>query len=79
MKIVFVSMRKYKMCLGWKYRLKNFVSISRVWSGKIIQFRILCEYGFDIDLRQGSFIDQMLTDDEKRSFWLRRSLSKRRN
>jgi hypothetical protein len=79
MKIVLVSMRKYKMCLGWKYRLKNFISISKMWSGEIIQFRILCEYGFDIDLRQGSFIDKMLTDKEKRSFWLRMDLLKRKN
>ena len=80
MKIVFVSMRKYKMCLGWKYRLKNFISISRVWSGKIIQFRILCEYGFDIDLRKGGFqITDLLTDKEKKSFWMRMNLLRRRN
>lgn len=79
MKIVFVSMRKWHMQLGWKYRLKKFVSIQKVWGGKVIQFRIMCEYGFDIDLRKGSFIDQMLTEKEKRSFWLRMNLLKRRN
>jgi hypothetical protein len=80
MKIVFVSMRKYKMCLGWKYRLKNFITISRVWSGKIIQFRILCEYGFDIDLRKRGFqITDLLTDKEKKSFWMRMNLLRRRN
>lgn len=76
MKIVFVSMRKYKMCLGWKYRLKNFFSIKKYWSGKIIQFRILCKYGFDIDLRKGGFkITDLLTEKEKKRFnlgmWLR--------
>jgi hypothetical protein len=80
MKIVFVSMRKYKMCLGWKYRLKNFITVSRVWGGKIIQFRILCEYGFDIDLRKGGFkITDLLTDKEKRSLWMRMNLLRRRN
>jgi hypothetical protein len=79
MKIRFVSMREYKMCLGWKYRLKKFISIDRYFSGKLIQFRIMGEYGFDIDLRKGTFIDQMLTDKEKRSFWLGMDLLKRRN
>lgn len=72
-------MRKYKMCLGWKYRLKNIVSVNRYWSGKIISFRILCEYGFDIDLRKGTFFDQMLTDKEKRTFWMRINLLGRKN
>ncbi len=80
MKIQLVSMRKYKMCLPLKYRLKHFFSITRMWSGKIIQFRILCEYGFDIDLRKGGFkITDLLTDKEKPSFFLRISLLNRKN
>jgi hypothetical protein len=79
MKIVFVSMRKYKMRLGWKYRLKNFVTIQKYFSGKVIQVRVMCEYGFDIDLRKGSFVDWMLTDKEKQSFWTRMDLLRRRN
>lgn len=78
MKITFVSMQKYKMCLGWKYRLRNFLTIHKMWSGKIIQFRILCEYGFDIDLRKGGFqFTDLLTEKEKKRFrlgmWLRRN------
>ena len=78
MKIVLVSMRKYKMRLGWKYRLKHLFTIEKYWSGKIIQFRILCEYGFDIDLREGGFkITALLNDKEKKRFylgmWLRRN------
>lgn len=78
MKIVFVSMKEYKMCLGWKYRLKHFISISKIWGGKIIQFRVLCEYGCDIDLRKGGFVfTDLLTDKEKKRFdlgmWLKRS------
>ena len=69
MKIKFVSMRRYNMCLGWKYRLKNFFKVSRYFGGKLIQFRLLCEYGFDIDLRHGTFIDYLLTNEEKGSFW----------
>lgn len=67
MKIRFVSMRKYNMCLGWKYRLKNFFTIEKYFSGKLIQIRVLCEHGIDIDLRKGSFkfID-LLTDKEKK-------------
>jgi hypothetical protein len=48
-------MTKYKMCLGWKYRLKNFFTIEKYWSGKIIQIRFFVEHGFDIDLRKGGF------------------------
>ena len=71
-------MRKYKMCLGWKYRIKHFFSIDRVWSGKIIQFRILCEYGFDIDLRERGFkITDLMNKKEKKRFylgmWIRRN------
>lgn len=73
-------MRKYKMCLGWKYRLKNFISVKRYFSGKVIQFRIMCEYGFDIDLRKGGFqITDLLTEKEKRSFWMRMDFLRRRN
>jgi hypothetical protein len=72
-------MRKYKMCLGWKYRLKNFISVKKYFSGKVIQFRILCEYGFDIDLRKGGFFNWMLTDKEKESFWMRLNFWQRRN
>jgi len=79
MKIVFVSMRKYKMCLGWKYRLKNFFSIKKYFSGKVIQFRILCEYGYDLDFRKGTIIDLLLTDKEKRRFWLGMSMRNRKN
>lgn len=68
------------MCLGWKYRFKNFITVEKYWSGKIIQFRILCEYGFDIDLRGGGFkVVDLLTDNEKRSFWIRMNLLRRRN
>ena len=56
------------MLLGWKYRLRNFISIDRYWNGKLISFRIMCEYGFDIDLRKGSFIDWILTKPEKQIF-----------
>ena len=56
------------MCIGWKYKLRHFITVERYWSGKIIQFRIMCEYGFDIDLRKGSFIDWMLTPSEKQIF-----------
>ena len=70
MKIQFVSMIKYKMKLGLKYRLKNFFSIKKYFSNKLIQFRILCEFGFDIDLREGSIIDLLLTDKEKRLFMI---------
>ena len=78
MKIVWVSMRKFKMRLSWKYRLKHFISIEKCWSGKIIQFRILCEYGFNIDLREGGFkITDLLNDKEKKRFdlgmWLRKN------
>ncbi len=79
MKIVFVSMRKYKMCLGWKYRLRHFFSITKYFSGNLIQFRILCEYGFDLDFRKGTIIDQLLTDKEKKSFWMRMDLLRRKN
>jgi hypothetical protein len=73
-------MRKYKMCLGWKYRFKNFITIKRYWSGKIIQFRILCEYGFDIDVREGGFkITDLLTEKEKHNFWMKVNLLRRRN
>ena len=73
-------MRKYKMCLGWKYGLKNFFTIEKYWSGKIIQFRILCEYGFDVDLRDGGFkITDLLTDGEKSKFWITMNLLRRRN
>ena len=68
MKIVFVSMRKYKMRLGWKYRLKNFVSFKKYWNGKIWQFRIMCEYGFDLDFRKGTIIDNLLTNSAKAIF-----------
>ncbi len=68
------------MCLGWKYRLKNFFTIKRYWSGKIIQFRILCEYGFDIDLRKGGFkITDLLTEKEKKRFYLGMWLRKSKN
>lgn len=63
-------MRKYKMCLGWKYRLKNFFTIEKVWGGKIIHFRVLCEYGFDIDLRKRLNILDLLTKEEKKRFIL---------
>ena len=80
MKIVLVSMRKYKMRLGWKYRLKNFLTIEKLWRGKIIQFRILCEYGFDIDLREGGFkITDLLNDKEKKRFYLGMWLRKNKN
>lgn len=73
-------MRKYKMRLGWRYRLKNFISIKKYWSGKIIQFRILCEYGFDIDLRKGGFkITDLLNEKEKRRFYLGMLLRKQKN
>lgn len=71
MKIQFISMRKYKMRLGLKYRLKNFFSIKKYFSDKLIQFRILCEFGFDIDLRKGSIMDLLLTDKEKELFMIR--------
>ena len=71
MKIQFVSMRKYKMCLTTKYRLKHLFSINRYFDGKVIQFRILCEWGFDIDFRQGSIIDLLLTEKEKQQFYVR--------
>lgn len=62
-------MRKYKMCLGWKYRLKNFLTIKKVWSGKLIQFRFLCEYGVDIDLRKRfNILDSLTKDEKKRNF-----------
>ena len=35
MEIRFVSMRKYKMCLVWKYRVKNFITVEKYWEGKI--------------------------------------------
>lgn len=80
MKIRFVSMRKYKSCLGWKYRLKNFFAIKKYWSGKIIQFRILCEYGVDIDLREGGFkITDLLNEKEKKRFYLGMWLRKNKN
>jgi hypothetical protein len=69
MKIRFVSMRKYKMCLGWKYRLKHLFSIDKYWSGKIISVMFLCEYGFDIDLHKGGFkFADLLTDKEKKRY-----------
>lgn len=66
------------MCLGWKYKLRNFLTIRKIWSGKIIQFRIICEYGFDIDLRKDGFqFTDLLTEKEKKRFrlgmWLRRN------
>lgn len=70
MRIVFISMRKYKMRLGWKYKLKNLFTIEKVWGGKIIQFRILCEYGFDIDLRKRFNVLDLLTKEEKKRFLL---------
>lgn len=70
-------MRKYKMCLGWRYRLRHFFSFDKTFSGKVISFRIMCEYGFDIDLRKGGFkITDLLTPTEKKRFnlgmWLRK-------
>jgi hypothetical protein len=66
MKITFISMRKYKMCLGWKYRLKHFISTDKSWSGKIIRIMFLCEYGIRIDLRNDGFkLIDLLTDKEK--------------
>jgi hypothetical protein len=68
------------MCLGWKYRLKNFFTIEKYWSGKIIQFRILCEYGFDIDLRDGGFkLTDLLNEKEKKRFYLGMWLRKNRS
>jgi len=72
-------MRRYKMYLGWKYRLLHFIEIKKYFSGKLIQFRIMCEYGFDIDLRQGTFFDWMLTEKEKKTFWMRINLLGRKN
>ena len=56
------------MRLGVKYRLKHFISIKKHWNKKIISFRILCEWGFDIDLRHDSIIDLLLTGKEKKLF-----------
>lgn len=62
-------MRKYKMCLGWKYRLKHLFSIDKSWSGKIIQIMFLSEYGIRIDLRGGGFkLIDLLTKKEKKNF-----------
>lgn len=52
---------------------------SKVWSGKIWQFRILRDYGFDLDFRNGFKITELLTDKEKKSFWLRMNLRHRKN
>lgn len=78
MKVVWVNMRKYKMTkMPFKFYLPRF---SKVWSGKIWQFRILRDYGFDLDFRKGGFkITDLLTEKEKKSFWLRMWLSKRKN
>jgi len=60
-------MRKYNMCLGWKYRLKHLFSIDKSWSGKIVRIMFLCEYGIRIDLRKGGFkFADLLTDKEKK-------------
>lgn len=83
MKIRFISMRKYKMSLPLTYRLKNLLTFKKYWSGKIWSFRLMCEYGFDLDFRQGNLIDQLLTDKERAGFWrrvwLRLSLHHRKN
>jgi Trp operon repressor len=31
----------------------------------------MCEYGFDLDFREGNIFDQMLTDKEREGFWRR--------
>jgi ferredoxin-NADP reductase len=72
-------MRKYKMCLGWEYRLKNILSFKKYWSGKIWQFRFMEEYGFDLDFRNGDFLESMLNKKEKQSFQMRKDLLKRKN
>lgn len=72
-------MRKYKMCLGWKYRLKNLFSFKKYWSGKIWQFRFMVEYGFDIDFRNGDFLESMLNEREKQDFRMRKDLLIKKN
>tara|TARA_Y100000389_G_scaffold185290_1_gene204555 strand:+ start:79 stop:318 length:240 start_codon:yes stop_codon:yes gene_type:complete len=79
MKIRLVSMRKYKMLLGWKYRLKNLITFKRTFSGKVLDVMFMCEYGISIDNRKGNFIDWMLTDKEKIRFNIGMNLRKRKN
>jgi len=71
MKLKFVSMKKYKMMRGYTllHLITHFITIQKYWSGQIIQFRILYTWGFDIDLRKGSLVDQLLNDSEKLVFY----------
>lgn len=79
MKVRLVSMRKYKMRLPVLYRLKNLITFKKYWSGKIWSVMFMCEYGFDIDFRKGSLIDNMLNENEKPSFWMRINLLGRKS
>lgn len=77
MKIVWVNMRKYKMSkMPFRFYLPRF---SKAWNGKIWQFRILRDYGFDLDFRKDFQITDLLTDNEKKRFFINIWLFGKRN
>lgn len=70
MKVRIVNLGKYKMCIGWKYKLKHLFSFDRYWSGQIWHFMFICTYGIEFDFRTGNIIDKLLTTREKEQFYI---------
>lgn len=70
-------MRKYKMT---KMPIRFYLPmLQRFFSGKVWQFTILRDFGVEIDFRKKFEITDLLTDKEKKRFWLGISLLKRKN
>ena len=64
MKRRIINMCKYKMS---KMPLRFYLPrIKKYWSGQIIQFTILRDYGIEFDFRKGNIIDQLLNPPKKR-------------
>lgn len=53
-------------------------SFRKSWNGKIWTFSVY-KYGVTIDFRGGFKITDLLTEKEKKSFWLGLSLLRRKN
>jgi len=68
MKIRFINLRKYKMSkMPLRFYLPRF---EKYWSGKIWQFKILRDYGIELDFRtHKGIIDMLLSPKEQISFW----------